>query len=134
MKDPKQQAPGPSGHFIAMLQGKTSGVSLPELDAELAELVNEVRDTGRAGTLTYKVKVSRNARAGVKIEDEVSVKLPKGEAGVSFFFVGDGGALLRNDPNQMDIPFKAVPDDASAAPKVAGESAAQQPKQTRASA
>lgn len=117
-----------------MLQGKTSGVSLPQLDAELAELVNEVRETGRAGTLTYKVKVSRNARAGVKIEDEVSVKLPKGEAGVSFFFVGDGGALLRNDPNQMDIPFKAVPDDASAAPKVAGESAAQQPKSARASA
>ncbi len=104
------QAPAPGGNFIALLQGKTGGVTLLQLDNELAELVNTVRATGRPGTLTYKVKVIPNARKGVKIEDTVDVKRPKEEAGVSFFWVGDGGELLRNDPNQTELPLRVVAD------------------------
>ena len=69
-----------AGNFIALLQGKTGGVSLADLDAELAELVNTVTATGRAGTLTYKIKILPNARKGVRIEDTVDVKKPKEES------------------------------------------------------
>ena len=113
-------APAPGGNFIALLQGKTGGVTLPQLDTELAELVNTVRATGRPGTLTYKVKILPNAKKGVRIEDTVDVKRPKEEVGVSFFWVGDGGELLRNDPNQTELPLRIV-DDVPAPLKTAAQ-------------
>jgi hypothetical protein len=103
-------AASPQGNFIALLQGKTGGVTLPQLDAELAELIQTVQTTGRAGTLTYKVKIIPNAKKGVRVEDTVDVKRPKEEVGVSFFFVGPGGSLLRNDPNQTELNLRVVTD------------------------
>ncbi|PAW75145.1 MAG: hypothetical protein B9S38_02345 [Verrucomicrobiia bacterium Tous-C4TDCM] len=104
------QQPATAGNFIALLQGKTGGVTLPQLDEELAQLVSAVRATGRKGTLTYKVTILPNAKQGVRIEDTVDIKEPKQERGVSFFWVGESGALLRNDPNQMVMALKVVPD------------------------
>jgi hypothetical protein len=101
-----------------MLQGKTGGVTIPQLDRELAMLVQKVQCAGRAGTLTLKIKVSPNAKRGVRIEDEVSVKEPKMETGVSFFFTDASGTLLRNDPNQSEMNFTTVADEQPAAPKI----------------
>ena len=100
-----------AGNFIALLQGKTGGVSLADLDTELGELVATVQATGRAGTLTYKIKILPNAKKGVRIEDTVDVKRPKEELGISYFWVGQGGALLRNDPNQTELQLRTVADD-----------------------
>jgi hypothetical protein len=122
----KNQAP--SGHFIAMLQSKTGGVSIPQLDAELAALVRQVRETGRPGRLTYVIKVSRNAKAGVKVEDEVKVALPKLETGVSFYYTDENGALLRNDPNQRELTFAVVAEEKVSAPKVVAEEKVSAPK------
>lgn len=104
-------APATAGNFIALLQGKTGGVLLPQLDAELATLVQKVRLAGRAGTLTYKIKVIPNAKMGVRIEDTVDVKEPKQETGVSFFWADASGALLKNDPNQTELALRVVADD-----------------------
>lgn len=109
--NPTTSQPATAGNFIALLQGKTGGVMLPQLDAELAELVQKVRETGRSGTLTYKLKVLPNAKMGVRIEDQVDVKQPKEVTGVSFFFVGQGGVLLRNDPNQSELNLRVVADE-----------------------
>lgn len=113
MKEPKDKQPATAGNFIALLQGKTGGVTLPQLDAELAQLVQKVQESGRKGSLTYKVIVLPNAKKGVRIEDTVDVKEPKQETGVSFFWVGSGGALLRNDPNQSELPLRVVEDDSA---------------------
>ena len=110
-KTKNTESPAPAGNFIALLQGKTGGVSLADLDAELAELVNTVTATGRAGRLTYKIKILPNARKGVRVEDTVDVKKPKEELGISYFWVGQGGALLRNDPNQTELQLRTVADD-----------------------
>lgn len=118
MNNPTTKEPEVSGHFIAMLQSKTGGVTLTSLDAELASLVKQVRESGRPGKLTYTLKVSRNAKAGVKVEDDIKMTPPKPEADVSFFYVADNGALLRNDPNQHEIKFETVAGDAPSAPKV----------------
>jgi len=105
------QPPAPAGNFIAMLQGKTGGVMLPTLDAKLAEVVQRVTQTGKAGSLTYKLKILPNARAGVRLQDTIETKLPNEEEGVSFFWVGQGGALLKNDPNQTELPLRIVADE-----------------------
>lgn len=103
-----------AGNFIAMLQNKTGGVNLAELDHELAELVRTVMANGGSGTLTYKIKIKRNAKAGISMHDNLEVKEPKPESGVSFFFAADNGALLRNDPNQNQLPLRLVTDESSA--------------------
>ena len=110
LKNATEETPA-AGNFIALLQGKTGGVSLADLDAKLAELVNTVTATGRAGTLTYKIKILPNARKGVRVDDSVDVKKPKEELGISYFWVGQGGALLRNDPNQTELQLRTVADD-----------------------
>ena len=102
-----------SGNFIAMLQYKSGGVSLPELDHELSELVKAVVAQGGTGTLTYKIKIKRNAKAGISMHDTLEVKTPKAEVGVSFFFAGDNGELLKNDPNQTLLPLRVISDDAA---------------------
>ena len=45
--------------------------------------------------------------------DTLEVKTPKAEIGVSFFFAGDNGELLKNDPNQTLLPLRVVGDDAA---------------------
>lgn len=102
-----------SGNFVAMLQHKSGGVSLPELDHELSELVKAVVAQGGTGTLTYKIKIKRNAKAGISMHDTLEVKTPKAEVGVSFFFAGDNGELLKNDPNQTLLPLRVISDDAA---------------------
>ena len=56
------------------------GRSLAELSEQLALLVAAVRDTGKAGSLAYKITV-KPASAGdvvtVQLEDDVIPKLPK---------------------------------------------------------
>ena len=110
MKEPNTEE-APQGHFVALLASKTGGVTLSEIDEKVAKLVLTVLATGKSGTLTYKIKISRNGGKGVKVEDEVSVKEPKLETGISFFFADENGTLTRNDPRQMNIPFRPVPDE-----------------------
>jgi len=105
-------AVSPAGNFIAMLQGKTGGVSLHELDRELAEVVKAVRATGKPGTLTYTLKIKRNAKRGMRIVDDVKTKIPQEDIGESFFYTNEHGALLRNNPDGPDLPgLVAVPDE-----------------------
>lgn len=127
MKEPNAEE-APQGHFIAMLAAKTGGVTLSEIDEKVAKLVLTVLATGKSGTLTYKIKISRNGGKGVKVEDEVAVKEPKLETGISFFFADENGTLTRNDPKQMSIPFRQVPDEQAEPRQVPAEKEPKKPK------
>jgi len=92
--------------FLSMLQNKSSGVSVADLDEALASLVRAVTLNGAQGSLTYKIKIAPNSHRGVKISDEVSVKEPSPKQGDCFFFASESGQLSVNDPMQLQIPFK----------------------------
>jgi len=98
------------------------GRSLAELSEELARLVAAVRDTGKAGSLTYKLTV-KPASAGesitVQLEDEVVPKVPKPARGVSIFFANDDNQLQRTDPRQREFDIREVPKTATPEPVVA---------------
>lgn len=102
------EPPEPEGHFIEMLRGKAGGVSITELDEKLARAVRACIETGRPATLTYTLKVKKNARRGVRILDDVKVKLPEEERGESFFFAAETGRLMRNNPEGPDLPGLVV--------------------------
>ncbi|WP_404422954.1 hypothetical protein [Nibricoccus sp. IMCC34717] len=100
-----------------MLLHKTEGVTTTELDVALADLVREVAHTRRPGKLCYTLTIEPNARAGVTLIDEVKITPPKNEKEKSFFYLGDGGVLLRNDPRQAELSLRMIDDAPAAAPK-----------------
>lgn len=90
----------------ALLRSLRRGNALADLDDALAALVASVRDTGKAGTLTLKLKVEpadKDSRT-VFVTDEIASKLPKLEPGKSIFYIDHAGRLTRSDPDQPDLP------------------------------
>jgi hypothetical protein len=103
----KPAAALPEGGFLQTLQTMRKGCSLADLEANMRELVAHVRRTRKPGSMTWKVKVSPNSKGNVEIlaiDDDVSIKLPKTEGGVTIYYADDDGRLLRNDPRQMEHP------------------------------
>jgi hypothetical protein len=99
------------GTFLSTLQTLRKGVAIADLDSNLRELVSHVRRTARPGTITFKIEVSPNSRGNVeilKLEDSISLKLPKADTGASIFYADDENRLVRNDPRQMEHPALVV--------------------------
>lgn len=80
------------------------------VSAELTELLNEVvrgvDHTGKAGTLTLKLKVYRPKNTQmIQIADTVTANVPKFDRKESFWFTDGNGGLTRDDPNQTVLQF-----------------------------
>jgi len=97
--------------FEVTLREMRHGRSLGELSEELSKLIEAVKLTGKAGTLTYKLTV-KPASAGdsitVQLDDDLTCKVPRLARGSSIFFVGDNNRLQRSDPRQREFAITAV--------------------------
>ena len=103
----------PFGNILATLQ---KGRTHIELGRALQDLTEAVRATGKAGTLTFALKVSPSKQFGmVELEDKITVKPPEPERYASLFYVTDDANLTRRDPNQLELPVgpRAVANDES---------------------
>lgn len=91
--------------FASFLIQHAGGQSHDELTAALAELVRAVRETGKAGSLTYTVKIKpdgrRNLEEVVAVTDDVKANLPGHDRPVSIFFVTSDYRLTQDHPNQL---------------------------------
>lgn len=95
--------------FIAFLRQCRRGDTLRDLSEACQEVVQRVRETGRAGTLAFTLKFSPESDGEmVQIEDDIAVKMPKAKKGKSMFFTTDDGGLSRTDPNQMELSLREV--------------------------
>jgi hypothetical protein len=105
----KPQITTPFAQTLAFLsRGSLDG----ELAEALAEVVKRVRETGKAGELTLKLKVSmlnQRDEDAVKVTPAVSTKLPKLASFETVMFSTYDGDLLRNDPRQQSLDLKEVP-------------------------
>lgn len=106
------------GMLTETLRQMNRGAALGKLSAELREVVESVQATGKPGALKLTINVQpRDMEGGaVGVTCDSTVKLPKKPMPASTFFVGDGGALLRNPPNQTELPLQAMPTPAVATP------------------
>jgi len=92
------------GSFAAML-----ATIRPKTDAELAEnmakLIEEVRATGKKGTLsvTFEVKPVDGGGQAVIVNDTLRLRVPERTREGSMAFVGDGNRLQRTDPTAMPL-------------------------------
>jgi len=81
----------------------------PRTDVELAEglvrLIEAVKTTGKAGTLTvrFDVKPLDGGNTAVLINDKIQTKLPEKNREGSIAYIGDGNRLQRTDPTAMPL-------------------------------
>lgn len=118
----------PSNAFLTMLKDLQGGATQAELHHAITELVGEVRSTGRAGTLTFTLKIQPKAQSGqIVIVDEVKINPPKPDREITIMFADDDNRLTRRDPRQpvlsgmTDVrrwPAAAVGDDSAAPPNL----------------
>jgi hypothetical protein len=100
--------PKPNGDFTSTLTALRQGETLAALDAELAALTKAVTERKRPGTLTLTLKITPNARRGVRVLDDVVARPPKEDRAETFFYANAEGQLLRNDPDTPDLPGLVV--------------------------
>lgn len=96
--------------FVQYLYEIDDGRLVGELTQEMRDLVTEVRDQQKAGTITLTLKVEpTKAPNTLIITDQVAVKPPKHTPGASIFYPDEEGYLHRKDPMQPELPLQEVP-------------------------
>lgn len=106
--------------FATTLQEINNGKAHTRLSDQLHTLVAAVAETGKKGELTIKVIVAplKKGQTNTLVTTVSStLKAPEGDdaAPSSVFFVDRAGNLTRNDPQQMQLPLRVVPDGEAAA-------------------
>lgn len=100
--------------FNKQISELNEGSTHSGLTADLAELLKTVQNTGRAGSLTLKIKVApalRNQTGGVDkitITAERKLELPKPVAPSDFFWLTEDGETSRAHPRQNDLDLREV--------------------------
>lgn len=99
--------------FTEFLHLQRGGSLHVELGEALNDVVEAVTETGKGGkvTLTITVKpIGKSSHGQLMVTDAVKVTLPEGERGESIFFADDDHNLVRDNPNQPEIPgLREVP-------------------------
>lgn len=99
--------------FSMLLQDIRDGRTHSELTAAMDELIQAVRNTAKAGSITLEIKVKPSNRGHevdrVTVTDKITTKIPKPERGDDFFFVTDDNNLSRNHPRQQALDLRAAP-------------------------
>lgn len=86
------------------------GVTPEQLSDALAELLQAVRDTGKAGHVSLKltVKPESVANGQVSITPDIKLNAPQQPQGKSMMFMTPEGNLTREDPRQRSLKFESV--------------------------
>lgn len=104
----------PARPFAAVLGELNKGKSHGELSVALRDLVAAVEDTGKKGTLTYRLTVAQMKDGQTLIvSDEVIVKAPEHDRKGSIYWADKDHNLVRDNPAQTALnfgPVRAVPD------------------------
>jgi hypothetical protein len=97
------------------LQDLNDGSTLAGLTGDLNELLQEVKATGRAGSMTLKIKISSASKGGHEV-DKITIvadrklELPKPEQPQDFFWLTDDAEPTRQHPRQHALDLRDVQD------------------------
>ena len=101
--------------FAVILHELNEGSTHAALTSDLAELLRTVQITGRAGSLTLKIKIAPASRTNgsatvdkVNITADRKLELPKPEMATDFFYLTDEGETTRNHPRQQSLELREV--------------------------
>lgn len=108
-KDEDEQVIRP---FADFLREHDKGLTHDDLSLALHKLIAGVEDTGKKGTLTYTITVSRLEKGGdmLRVSDAIRLKAPEHDRPTAIYFTDADGNLSRNDPNQLAFEsLRALP-------------------------
>lgn len=97
--------------FTDVLGHMNSGRTVDNLTEKLAEVTDAVLLTGKKGTLTLKIEVTRNSELSCSFNENVDIKVPELSRGTAVFFKNSAGDLVRDDPRQPRLPLRRVGED-----------------------
>ena len=103
-----EELPPVDASFVNLLQQHRYGECLNELGQHMRNITDAAQLTGKPGLLTIKILFEPTKSGAVEILDDIAVKMPKGEKEGTLFFIGEGGALMRNNPNQLEMPLRTI--------------------------
>lgn len=99
--------------FSVFLQDLRDGRVHAELTAQLGELLAKVKETGKGGSISLKIKIKPAGRGSdvdkVVLSDSVTVDLPESDRGEDFFWLTDSNDLSRNHPRQGHLDLREAP-------------------------
>jgi hypothetical protein len=93
--------------FIATEDGEVKTL-LDDASDKLAEVVNAIVATGKAGTLTMKVFIKPSAAGALAVRGEVATKKPAALPREALLWATPEGSLITDDPKQVKFDFKTV--------------------------
>ncbi|MCI2958203.1 hypothetical protein MN032_10890 [Agromyces atrinae] len=93
--------PGSFAAVLASIRPKTD----VELAEKLSKLIEEVKATGKKGTLSiaFEVKPVDGGGQAVIVNDSIRVRAPERTREGSMAFIGEGNRLQRTDPSAMPL-------------------------------
>lgn len=98
--------------FSVFLQDLNLGQTHSLLTQDLHDLLQTVKNTGRSGALTLKIKIAPATRAGdvdkVTISADRKLELPKPEQPTDFFWLTDEAEPTRQHPRQHDLDLRGA--------------------------
>lgn len=95
--------------YADLLREHRGGLTHEELSDALRDLVIAVAEEGKAGSLTFTVKIKPMGKGdGLEISADIKSKPPAKTPGVSIFFATPDGALVREDPRQKNLELREI--------------------------
>lgn len=113
--------------FHQLLGDFRAGELNEELTAKMTELVNAVRETNKAGSLTLKIKLIPTKGLALEIEDDVSIQKPQLSKPSTLLFPTVEGNLQVTNPMQKSLDLTVVQDGGTMQLNTVGLAAAGQP-------
>lgn len=102
---PEKDAGGRVRPFADFLREAGRGTSHDELSEGLRDLVARVEETGKKGSITYKVIVSplKGDTTTLEVSDKIALDLPEHDRPGGVFYADGDHNLVRNDPRQLPL-------------------------------
>ena len=92
---------------VTILTTLNKGRKMHELSTEIEKLVSAVRETGKAGSISMELSVKPTAADATQVFVSLKIvgKHPKPDEKETLFFTTRDNALVRNNPEEQDLPF-----------------------------
>lgn len=104
----KQPTPPPvDGSFVNLVQQHRQSQMLNEIGQAIRSITDAALLTGKPGGITIKLVFNPTQSGAIEIADDIKVIMPKAKKPSTLFFLHEG-TLVRNNPNQLEMPLREV--------------------------
>lgn len=90
-------------NIINIIQELRGGQTLLELNDEAANVVKQVEETNRAGSITLTITIKPGGGNKMVVTDKIGKSLPVADRASTLFFANEDHSLTRQMPGQVSL-------------------------------